>query len=231
MQLVRRLREASLRELAVSNTKRVVIAGAGGFGRGVYSWLKSSPRHLASHSVSEVVFIDDAEPEVKLDSIYIGTIQGYRPRPDDEVICALGQPKVRQRVTALLQETGAQFHTFVDDRAILGAGVTMGEGVVICPGVVISANATIKNHVHVNFNSSIGHDTTLQDFVTLSPGVNVMGQVVVGQGAFLGGSACVLPRLSVGQGATIGAGSVCVAPVVAGSTVVGNPARVTGEAP
>lgn len=210
----------------MSNSKRVVIVGAGGFGRGLYSWLKSSPRHLEAKAVAEVVFIDDSTPQVKLDAPCIGSISEFKPEASDEVICALGQPALRKAVVERLQRVGAKFHTFVDDRATLGMGVALGDGAVVCPGTVISANATIGNHVHVNFNCSVGHDTVLKDYVTLSPSANVMGQVTVGQATFLGGSAVVLPRISIGERVVIGAGAVCVNPVNPDLTVVGNPAHV-----
>lgn len=43
---------------------RVVIVGAGGFGRNMYRWLLASPKHIAEASVSELVFVDDGIPSV-----------------------------------------------------------------------------------------------------------------------------------------------------------------------
>jgi UDP-perosamine 4-acetyltransferase len=47
----------------------------------------------------------------------------------------------------------------------------------------------------------------------------------VGDFAFIGAGATVLPRLKIGRGAVIGAGAVVTKDVPAGSTVAGNPAR------
>lgn len=125
-----------------------------------------------------------------------------------------------------LQEAGARFHTYVDPRAVLGSGVRVGAGSIICPGTVASAEVVIGDQVHVNFNCCLGHDTALMDFATLSPAANIMGEVVLGRGVFIGGGAVVLPRLSVGADAVVGAGAVVTKSVPGGVTVVGNPARV-----
>ena len=205
--------------------ERVVIAGAGGFGRGVLAWLQGSPAHRRAHGITDIVFVDDGAPAVRPAAPVIGTIRDYRPEPDDVVLCAIGSPVSRRAVVTGLSLRGARFHTFVDDRAVLAAGVGIGPGAVVCPGTVVSADARIGAHVHVNFGCAVGHDTVLEDFTTLSPMVNVMGEVRVGEGVFLGGSAVVLPRLALGSSSTVGAGAVVTADLSAGVTVVGNPAR------
>lgn len=204
---------------------RVVIAGAGGFGRGVFGWLSSSARHREEYEISEIVYIDDAAPSIDPHASVISTIDAYVPQPGDRVLCAMGDPETRMRVVEKLWAASARFHTFVDDRAALGEGVSVAEGSVICPGVVISADAQIAEHVHVNFNCSIGHDTVIGGFSTLSPTVNIMGEVQVGEGSFFGGSATVLPRLEIGAGAIVGAGAVVTKNVSEQQAVVGVPAR------
>lgn len=205
--------------------KRVVIAGAGGFGRGVYGWLVDSVRHREAQDVREIVFVDDFTSRVASSAAVLGTVRDYVPLPNDEVICAVGDPVTRRAIVEHLRARRARFHTFVDDRAVIGSRVTIGDGVVVCPGVVVSADVRIGAQVHINFNSSIGHDTVIGDFVTLSPSVNVMGQVEIGALTFLGGSAVILPRLELATGVTVGAGAVVVRDVADGVTVAGNPAR------
>lgn len=209
---------------------RIVILGAGGFGRGIYGWIMNSPRHRKLHAVTDVVFIDDdSEPPVPPPAEIIANVRAFVPKIDDEVICAIGNPSTRRRLALELGQRGVRFHTFVDDNSILGSGVTIGYGSVICPGVVISANAQVGNHVHVNFSCSVGHDVVLGDFTTLSPSVNVMGQVHVGESVFIGGSAVILPRLQIESNALVGAGSVVVSEVKPECRVVGNPARPIPE--
>ena len=52
--------------------------------------------------------------------------------------------------------------------------------------------------------------------------------VVIGLDVWIGGGALILPGVTVGDDAVIGAGSVVTRDVAAGATVMGNPARVKG---
>lgn len=211
--------------------KRVVIVGAGGFGRGVYSWLSQSPRHRQAKSIQEVVFVDDKLPDAHPKAPVVGTVRDYKPDENDEVIVAVGVPEVRREIVERLDAMGAIFHSFIDDRAIIAEGVQIGQGAVICPGTVISANAAIGSHVHINFNCSVGHDTLLGNFTTLSPMTNVMGEVLVGSEVFFGGSSSVLPRIAIGDGVVVGAGSTVVHGLENHATVKGTPARTSLTTP
>jgi acetyltransferase EpsM len=49
--------------------------------------------------------------------------------------------------------------------------------------------------------------------------------VVIGEGAFIGTNATIMPEVHIGPYATIGAGAVVLKDVAAGDTVVGVPAK------
>jgi acetyltransferase-like isoleucine patch superfamily enzyme len=49
------------------------------------------------------------------------------------------------------------------------------------------------------------------------------------RGAQIGINTCVLPRVTIGEYAVIGAGSVVTADIPAGAVACGSPARVTGR--
>lgn len=206
-------------------SKRIVIAGAGGFGRNIFGWVTSSPRHREQHGISDIVFIDDQSFVTGLPAPLLGTIADYRPVPSDAVVCAIGDPHVRERLVTRLAGVGAQFHTFVDDRAIVCPSASVGEGAVLCPGVVVGADVQVGRQVQVNMNCSIGHDVSLGAFTTLSPAVNIMGEVVTGSRVFFGGSAVIMPRIELGDDVTVGAGAVVLRTLAPQITVVGNPAR------
>lgn len=204
---------------------RIVIAGAGGFGRGVYDWLQDNLHARHTSQMSEVVFIDDGAPLIQPQTPVISTIMAYEPRPHDHVLCAVAKPELRRQIVERLRRRGAVFYSFVDYRAVIGSRVRIGEGSIICPGTVLDADVNVGAHVHVNSNSFVGHDSVLDDYATLSPAVNVMGEVSVGVGGFLGGSSVVLPRTNVGAWSILGAGAVLVKSSDPETVMVGNPAK------
>jgi len=65
--------------------------------------------------------------------------------------------------------------------------------------------------------------------VTIAPGANVSGRVLVGEGTFVGAGAVILPDVKVGRWTIIGAGAVVTRPVPDNVTVVGSPARVIAQ--
>lgn len=55
--------------------------------------------------------------------------------------------------------------------------------------------------------------------------------ITVGKNVWIGDEAIILPGITIGDNATIGAGSVVTHDVVSGATVAGNPARLLRTAP
>ena len=55
--------------------------------------------------------------------------------------------------------------------------------------------------------------------------------ISIGDGAWLGGGVIVLPGVSIGAEAVIGAGSIVTRDIPAGHLAVGNPCRVVRELP
>lgn len=204
---------------------RLVLAGAGGLGRGVYAWVRSSPQYLQRNNICEIVFIDDAARQAKGPLPVIGDIANYTPRENDRIICTIGLPNPRRAVVDRLLNAGGEFASFVDDRAVLGDRVVIGLGAIVCPGAVIDSDVIINRHAHVNINCSIGHDVNIGAYSTLSPTVTIMGEVVCGESVFFGGGSVILPRLTLGKEVTIGAGSVVTKDAPEGVTVRGVPAR------
>ncbi len=65
-----------------------------------------------------------------------------------------------------------------------------------------------------------------RDAVGRASGLELGRPVRIGCNVWIGGGAILLPGVTVGDDAVIGAGSVVTGDVPAGVTVVGNPARV-----
>jgi maltose O-acetyltransferase len=126
----------------------------------------------------------------------------------------------------------------------------VGAGAVIRPPFHCDCgfNISLGAGVFLNFNCVILDvvEVTIGDRTQIGPGVQILTAdhprdaagrasglefgrpVSIGRNVWIGGGAIILPGISIGDAALIGAGSVVTRDVPAGATAFGNPARVRG---
>lgn len=206
--------------------KKILIVGAGGLGREAWNYLVQHPECGVLWEI--VGFLDDNAQA--LDGFdypvgIVGSVQGYLPQENEELVCGIGTPEVKQQVFAQLVERGASFHTFVHHTALVGRNVRLGQGCFLAANVVITSDAELGDFVTLNCHTTCGHDVKIGSFTTLSSFCDLTGGVELGAGVFLGSHASVVPGRKVGDGAFIGAGSVVAAHVKAGRKMFGVPAK------
>lgn len=100
-----------------------------------------------------------------------------------------------------------------------------GVGNIICDGSILTTNIKLGNFVHLNLNTTVGHDTEIQDFSTISPGCNISGNVNIGKRSFLGTNSTILEELTICEDAVIGANAVVVKNITEAGVYVGIPAK------
>lgn len=207
--------------------KKLIIVGAGGFGREIYAWAKQHPDcdklwELAGFLDDDLAALDTYTYPVGV----IGPIEGHQPIADEVFVCAIGAPQIKKRVCQGLLANSARFISLVHPSVILGAHVRLGTGVVLCPRVTLTADVVIGDFVAINCHSSAGHDVVIGDWATVSGHCDLTGNTRYGVGAFLATGVRIAPSKSVGDFAYVGAGAIVIRSVKDGEKVFGNPACV-----
>jgi sugar O-acyltransferase (sialic acid O-acetyltransferase NeuD family) len=147
-----------------------------------------------------------------------------------ELICAVGDPCVREKLARRCADRALRFATLVSTGVILSPEVSLGEGSVVCEGSVTTTNIRVGRHVHINVGCTVSHDVVIDDFASLNPGAHINGWVHIGKRAYIGAGAIIKngspgDPLVIGEDAVVGAGACVVRPVIAGTTVAGVPAK------
>lgn len=212
-----------LTELSPADCDRIVIVGAGGFGREVFQWARHAwPAHV--HKIAGFVSADPAKLDGHAATLPIlGSPDDFEVRPTDGLVLAIGIPQARRQVAERLEARGAHFLTLVHPTAIVADTATIGPGSVICPYAVVSDAARLGRFVLVNYHASLGHDAAAGDFAIFSPYSALAGEALVAEEVFLGMHASVGPRVQVGEGAAISAGSCALKAVDRHTLVFGVP--------
>ena len=210
--------------------KRLLIVGAGGFGREMFGAAREAVGYGTDFEIGG--FLDarsDALAGFEGYPAVIGDPATYEPRPGDVFVTALGGIEARRRCAEALEAKGAEFVAIVHRTAFVGPGVKIGAGSFVAPNAVLTADVTVGRHVSVFHCSSVGHDTVLGDYSHVYAQCSLGGAVKLGEGARVFPGSVIVPRRTVGAGATVGAGSTVIIDVAPGVTVFGSPAAPIGR--
>ncbi len=177
---------------------RVVIVGAGGYGRVALDVL------LAGGLGDRVLgFYDDAHAtlsgEVRGVPILgdVGMLKSMLSVEPVHVVVAITDNGARLRVANSLRTLGARFLVTVHPEAYVSAAAVVGDGCVVAAGAIVHPDAAVGSHCYIGPRSLIDRDavvgagTWVSAGSVVGPGARVGARVVLGQNSSVGRKAVV----------------------------------------
>lgn len=202
--------------------KRIIIIGARALGREVCNYAREAGFEIAG-------FLDDKAEALDGFVGYppiLGSVENWSVSADDRYVCAVGDSLMRAKYASIIEQKGGVFVSVIHPTAYVGPNVKMGDGCIVCPYAVVDCDLTMGRHVIANTHTYVAHDSVLEDFVTLSPGVRLGGRTVIRRAAFMGINASTIPDVEIGAESVIAAGACVTKSVSAGVLAAGVPAIV-----
>lgn len=206
----------------------IAIFGAGGFGREVAMLIEEI--NLQNPTFNIIGFFDDnIEPQTTIgDYVVKGGLKEINTFNEPlGIVLAVGNPKVKAAILNKINNDSIFYPNLIHPSVTISKSqrVEIGEGCIICKGCIITVDINIGSHVIFNLNTTVGHDTIIQDYCSFMPGVNISGEVIIEEGVFFGTNSSIINQRKVENWSTIGAGATVVKNIPSNCIAVGSPAK------
>lgn len=205
--------------------KNLIIIGAGGMGRTIFSNAIESVGYGDQFVVKG--FIDDNIHALDGYPNYppiIDTIKDYQPQQDDVFVSSIGGASRRACMEEIIRR-GGEFIELIHNTARIYNNAQLGKGNFIGAFSVIGNDAVIGDYNIIQSYTVIGHDVKMGNWNRIDTHVTCVGGIIIEDDVNIHTSAVINHNVTVGTGAHVGALSFVIRKVKPGTTVCGNPAK------
>lgn len=205
--------------------KNLIIIGAGGMGRTLYSNAVESIGYGETFVIKG--FIDDNLDALKDFPNYppiIDTIKDYEPVAGDAFVSSIGGASRRSCMEEIISR-GGEFIELIHKTARIYTNAKLGKGNFIGAYSVIGNDAEIGDYNMIQSYTVIGHDAKIGNWNRIDTHVTCVGGIVIEDNVNIHTSAVISHNVCVESGAHVAALSFVIRKVKAGTTVIGIPAK------
>ena len=145
--------------------KRLVILGAGGYGRTV--------KDVAGQLGYSTIVLDDS-----ISTHPLFTFSSYIS-DDTSFIPAFGNNAFRMEWINRIEEIGGQLATLIHPTAYVSPTATISQGTVILPHAIVNTDVVVGKGCIINLGAIVDHGCTLEEGVHVAPGAIVKGENLI----------------------------------------------------
>lgn len=179
-----------------------------------------------------IVFIDDASEHTEILGCPVYRFQMFREKfkPEEiRFVVAIGEPKFRLEAFEKMKRAGYTGAVLAHASAYISPDAEIGEGTALCHNAYVGSCSKVGANCFLSRNVSIGHDARVDDHTRFGVGAFVGGHAVIGTNAYIGAGAMLRDRVHIGNKSIVAMGAAVFEDVPDSVTVIGNPARISGE--
>ena len=205
--------------------KHLIIIGAGGMGRTIFSNALESVGYGETFDIKG--FIDDNLAALDGYPNYppiIGTIKGYQPQLDDVFVSSIGGDARRPCMEEIIVR-GGEFLELIHNTARIYTNAKLGKGNFIGAFSVIGNDAVVGDYNMIQSYTVIGHNAHIGSWNRIDTHVTCVGGIIIEDDVDIYTGAVINNKVCVESGAHVGACSFVIKRVKTGTTVMGNPAK------
>lgn len=208
--------------------KDIAIFGVGGFGREVLALIKDINKVEPTWNI--VGFFDDGYEKGVMVNGYpnLGKTEDLNNWETPlSLAVSIGSPVIKKKILGKITNPLVDYPTLIHPTVWIGDKdfVEIGNGCIICAGNMITTNIKIEDFVILNLECTVGHDTIIKKYAAFMPSVNISGEVIIGEGVYVGTGAKIINQLEIGEYTIVGAGAVVSKSLPPHCTAVGVPAK------
>lgn len=190
--------------------KNIVIYGASGHAKMIVDII------LKNNDYNLIGFIDSYKPVNSAVYGYkiIGNLDSLsvliKKFNIEGIVIGIGDNDLRLSIYRSIKKIAPkiEFVPIVHPSAILAEDILVPEGAVLMAGTIVNANAKLGKFCLLNTKASLGHDSVMSDFSSLSSGVTIAGNVTIGFCSSICLSASVSQGITIGDHTIIGGASL-----------------------
>lgn len=206
----------------------LAVYGKGGLGHEIFELARQV--NLAKNCFAELIFVDDADDAEPTDAQTGARVLSFEQAAaaytSSEIRFAIGvgEPVVRHKLLLKLRAAGYRMATLISPDVSIPQS-SSADGAIICKYVFISCNTHIGENSLLLPLICIGHDCRFGESCVLASGVQVAGNVKMGDRVYIGMATAVKETMTVGTDSIVSMSSSVVRDIPENVIALGNPAR------
>lgn len=201
----------------MENNKKIMLLGAGGHSKVIIDMLRLK-------NIKDIIVLDDFVKNRKIMGINVlGCINEHTRFLDYKAIIAIGNNEIRKKI---YDKINIEYYTCIHPFAFVSPNSVIDKGTVVMANATINVGSKVGKQSIINTGAIIEHENIIGDFVHISPGVKLGGNVTIGNNSWIGIGATIKNNIKICDNVVIGAGATVVEDIVKPGIYIGAPAKI-----